>query len=276
MKLSAEQIAGISSLMRECGATMRSAHDLEKQAGRILAKPGDANFVTVYDVRVQEALIAGLSAMFPGAAFLAEEKENGGEELSAGLCFVIDPIDGTTNFIHDMRCSAISVGVYDCGEPVFGAVLDPYRDELFSASAGGGAYLNGAPIRASDRALSHALVSIGTTPYERQRTAERTFAAAKNIFMRCADIRRSGSAAIDICFVACGRTDAFFEDALSPWDFAAGGIILTEAGGRITDFSGAAIQPGKKSGVLCTNGLLHAQMLALLHDASCEERKSDG
>lgn len=264
-KLTAEQIAEICDLMRRCGAMMRAAHDVERNAGDITEKPGSANFVTVYDVRVQTALIDGLSAQFPEAAFLAEEKENAANAITNGLCFVIDPIDGTTNFIHDMKCSAISVGLFDRGAPVFGAVLDPYRDELFTAAAGEGAFLNGVPIRASDRDLPHALVSFGSSPYDRQSLAESSFDVLKRIFLRCADIRRSGSAAVDVCFVACGRTDAFFEGVLSPWDFAAGGIILTEAGGRITDFSGVPIEPGKKSSVLCTNGSLHAEMLDLIN-----------
>ena len=263
---SAAQTEGLYALMRQCGDVMRGAHAVEQREGEITEKPGSANFVTVYDVRVQEMLISGLSVLFPDAAFLAEEKENAAGQIQQGLCFVIDPIDGTTNFIHDMKCSTISVGLFDSGVPVCGAVLDPYRDELYTAVAGRGARLNGRPIRVSDRDLPHALVSFGSSPYDRLSNADRSFAVLKNIFLQCADIRRSGSAALDICFVACGRTDAFFEGVLSPWDFAAGGIILTEAGGRISDFSGAAIEPGKKSSVLCSNGSLHAQMLDLINN----------
>ena len=266
MRITKEQQEQIFQLMRECGALMRSAHSVEKADGEITEKPGSANFVTVYDVAVQNRLIEGLKALFPDAAFLAEEKENDAAFPARGLCFVIDPIDGTTNFIHDYRCSAISVGLFDHGAPLFGAVLDPYRDELFSAAAGEGAFLNGRPIHASDRDLAHALVSFGTSPYDRAALADSSFDVVKRIFLRCADIRRSGSAAADICFVACGRTDAFFEATLSPWDFAAGGIILAEAGGRMTDFSGEPIRPGKKSSVLCTNDKLHGAMLDLINN----------
>ena len=261
-----EQQRGIFSLMRDCGTLMLGAHSVEAQAGGITEKPGSANFVAVYDVAVQNRLIEGLRALFPDAYFLAEEKENGGVFPARGYCFVIDPIDGTTNFIHDMRCSAISVGLFYDGAPLFGAVLDPYRDELFSAVSGEGAFLNGTPIRASDRDMPHALVSFGSSPYDREATCERSFAIVKNVFLHCADIRRSGSAAVDICFVACGRSDAFFEAVLSPWDFAAGGIILTEAGGSITDFSGETILPGKKSSVLCCNKKVRGAMLDLINN----------
>lgn len=261
-----EQNEKICALMRACGALMLGAHSVENHDGEITEKPGSANFVTVYDVAVQNRLIEGLKELFPDAAFLAEEKENGADFPSRGYCFVIDPIDGTTNFIHDMRCSAISVGLYYDGAPLFGAVLDPYRDELFSAVAGERALLNGTPISVSDRDLPHALVSFGSSPYDREAFADHSFAIVKNIFLHCADIRRSGSAAIDICFVACGRTDAFFEEILSPWDFAAGGIILAAAGGSITDFSGNSILPGKKSSVLCTNQKLHGAVLDLINN----------
>ena len=265
MMLSEEQRRGIGALMRRAGETMLSAHAVENRPGEIKEKPGAANFVTVYDVAVQTQLINGLKELFPDAAFLAEESEESAGVPETGWCFVIDPIDGTTNFIHDMKCSAVSVGLFYNGKPAFGAVLDPYRNELYTAEPGRGAYLNGAPIHVSDRDMPHALVSFGSSPYDRAQTAERSFAVLKNVFLHSADIRRSGSAAVDICFVAAGRTDCFFEAVLSPWDFAAGGIILTEAGGRISDFSGAAIKPGKKSSVACTNGSLHAELLDLIN-----------
>ncbi len=264
-RITNQQIEQICALMRACGALMLGAHSVEDRDGEITEKPGSANFVTVYDVAVQNRLIEGLKEIFPDASFLAEEKENAAAFPSQGYCFVIDPIDGTTNFIHDMRCSAISVGLFYDGAPLFGAVLDPYRDELFSAVAGERAYLNGKPISVSGRDLPHALVSFGSSPYDREALAEHSFAVLKNVFLACADIRRSGSAAVDICFVACGRTDAFFEEILSPWDFAAGGIILAAAGGTITSFSGDPILPGIKSSVLCTNKQLHGAMLRLIN-----------
>ena len=260
-----EQTKAIGALMRDCGAFILGAHSVETHTGEITEKPGSANFVTVYDVAVQNRLVEGLKKLFPGANFLAEEDKTPAAMPETGYCFVIDPIDGTTNFIHDMRCSGVSVALFYNREPLFGAVLDPYRDELFTAVQGETAYLNDRPIAVSNRDMSHALVSFGTSPYDREATCEQSFSIVKNVLLRCADIRRSGSAAVDICFVACGRSDGFFEAILSPWDFAAGGIILAAAGGKMTDFSGSPIAPGKKSSVLCTNGNLHGEMLDLIN-----------
>ena len=264
MKIAKETQTKILSIIRDAGRMVLSAHDVEAQDGNILVKPGTANFVTVFDLQVQETLIAGLRALFPSAFFFAEEKDNSAAEFRDTYCFLIDPIDGTTNFIHDMKCSVISVGLYYNGDPVFGAVYDPYMDEMFYAAAGEGAFLNGRAIAVSDRPLEKALVSFGTSPYNRSQLAGQTFERAKTVFLACADLRRSGSAALDICFVACGRTDAYFEDILSPWDYAAGYIILKEAGGEMTDFKGTPPRVGEKTPVLCSNKALHPQMLSLL------------
>ena len=136
MKIVKETQTKILNIIRDAGRMVLSAHDVEAQDGNILVKPGTANFVTVFDLQVQETLIAGLRALFPSAYFFAEEKDNSAAEFRDTYCFLIDPIDGTTNFIHDMKCSVISVGLYYNGAPVFGAVYDPYMDEMFSAAAG--------------------------------------------------------------------------------------------------------------------------------------------
>ncbi len=255
----------ILAIIKACGTMIASAHDVEARDDGIAVKPGAANFVTVYDVQVQELLIGQLRGLYPAAEFYAEEKENSEAVLKNGICFIIDPIDGTTNFVHNMKCSVISVGMYDKGEPVFGAVYDPYKDEMFHAAAGQGAYLNETRISVSDRPIEAALVSVGTSPYLRERYADRTFAQMKAVFMQCADIRRSGSAALDVCYVASGRTDAYFEDILSPWDYAAGRIVLEEAGGKLTAFDGTVPGPVQYSSVLCSNKALHGKMLSLLN-----------
>ena len=265
MSMTQQDVLYILQAIRSCGSQILSAHDVEKVGGAITEKSGAANFVTVFDTRVQQTLISALQARFPAAAFFAEEKENSASLVQQGLCFIIDPIDGTTNFIHDMKCSAVSVGLYDGGRPVFGAVYDPYKDEMFHACVGGGAFLNDRPIHVSDRELGKALVSFGTTPYERAAYAESMYRHLRNVFALCADLRRSGSAALDVCYVACGRTDAYFEDMLSPWDYAAGAVILAEAGGRLTSFTGQTPRAGEKSSVLCTNNALHEQMLSLMN-----------
>lgn len=267
MKLFSENdFIRFDKLIRDCGKFMLSAHMLEEADGNIKKKSGDADLVTVYDEGVQNKLIDGILEIFPDAHFFAEEKENFESDTKDGLCFVIDPIDGTTNFIHELNTSAISICILNDGEPVFGAIYDPYRDEMFTAEKGEGAYKNGSLIRVSDRTLNLAVVSFGTTPYKKIEYADKGFDIAKRIFINSSDIRRSGSAAIDMANVACGRLDAFFECILSPWDYAAGYVIVTEAGGNVTDFSGKNISFSTPSQLLCSNNIVHKKLIALIND----------
>lgn len=250
-----EQENLLFELMKKCGFIVAQAHNEASVADTITEKSGTANFVTAFDVRVQNMLITEIKSVFPSAGFVAEEKENGAEDISEGLYFVIDPIDGTTNFIHDYKSSSISVGILYNGVPVFGAVYDPYKDELFSAYVGEGAFCNGKKISVSDRPLSLALVGFGTSPYYKDELADNAFALAKELFVACSDIRRGGSAAIDLCAVACGRMDAFFEQKLSPWDFMASYVIVTEAGGALLNFKGEPVSFACPDNIICTNAV---------------------
>ena len=161
--------------------------------------------------------------------------------LSCGLdpaksYWILDPIDGTTNLIRDYHLSAVSLGLYENGEITFGVVYNPFTEELFYGAKGEGAYLNGAPIQVSNQPeFKDAVVSFGSSPYEKNRAKE-LFPIFYNIFMNCADFRRTGSAALDICYVACGRQHAYLEQNLKPWDYSGASIILREAGGVITDW----------------------------------------
>jgi len=265
MVISDSDYKSIISLIRSCGKALLSAHGVEEDGSAITVKGGVANFVTFYDVKTQNVLIDGFKKIIPDACFFAEEQDNSYVDYNNSLCFFIDPIDGTTNFIHDMKMSAVSVALSDKGEVVFGAVYNPWTDEMFSAKKGSGAFLNDKRITVSDRSLDKALVAFGTAPYDREILAKDFFPVLYRVFMNCADIRRSGSAALDICYVACGRTDAFFETVLSPWDFAAGKVIVEEAGGKVTSFDGKELSAGKKTSVLCTNNVLHEIMLGLIN-----------
>lgn len=235
----------------------------------ILVKDGDDNFATEYDVMTQRRLIRELSEIVPDAHFLAEEDSGDSTEsaVSEGFFFVIDPIDGTTNFMHDVKHSAVSVALLRDGVTVFGCVYNPYLDECFCAERGRGAFLrvNGETrrISVSERPLHDALAAFGTTPYEK-RHAESTFSRVCKLFGRCRDVRREGSAALDMCYVAAGRYDVYFELALSPWDFAASALILTEAGGILTDLNGAAIDVPKKTSVLATTAAAHEEAASVL------------
>ena len=232
--------AAIEDLVRAAGAIMREVPDEVRNNPE--SKEGSSNFVTAYDVKVQDFLKAGLSELYPDAHFFAEEDGESCCTFEAGYTFIIDPIDGTTNFMCGYNASAVSVGLLLDGEPLFGGIYDPYRDEYFSAVRGGGATCNGRPIRVSNRPVARGLATIGTSPYRKDTLADTVFAMTGDLFRLFADFRRSGSAALDVCHVACGRSEVFCEPLLSPWDFAAGLLILTEAGGIATDFEGQPLR----------------------------------
>lgn len=252
----------LTPIIMEAGQIMLSAH--ADEARDVSEKGSTANFVTVYDIKIQEFLISEIKKAIPTAYFVAEEKENEESALDHEYCFIIDPIDGTANFVHDLHMSAISVGVYSYRKPLFGAVCNPYLGELFTAEHGKGAYLNGAPISVSDRPLDHAIVNMGTSPYYKETLADRTFELAKRFFLNCSDIRRCGSAAIALSNIASGRTDVFLECILSPWDIAAGAILIEEAGGVITDMEGKPIDFSRPSPVLASNKRVAKEALELV------------
>ena len=177
-------------LVLSCGKFMVTASFDENDSSDVMKKSGDADLVTVYDKGVQERLIAGLSELFPEAHFFAEEKDNFADDTKNGLCFVIDPIDGTTNFIHNLGASTISVGALFEGNPVFGCVYDPYRNDLFIAVDGKGAYKNGERISVSDREMPYSVVAFGTAPYKKLEYAAEGFRIACDIFCNCSDFFR--------------------------------------------------------------------------------------
>ena len=213
-------------------------------------KGGHANFVTDADTAVQSYLMEEFGKRLPGAVFFAEEKEE--NHLGPEYTFIIDPIDGTTNFFHHCRSSAISVGLLHKGEPVLGMVLNPYTNELFHAEKGKGAFCNDAPIHVSERKFSLGLVNMGASPYYPE-AAEKTMRAGKLFLARCCDLRRSGSAALDLCSVAAGRTEMFYEFRLSPWDYAAASLILTEAGGALCTMEGEPVPIDRRCSVWAAN-----------------------
>ena len=223
---------------------------------------GKADYVTSVDFAVQNFLEKELTERFPEIQFMGEESENNNIDLSKPT-WVLDPIDGTTNLIHDYKMSAVALGLIQGGEPILGVVYNPFTDEMFYAEKGKGAFLNGEKITVCDAQNIHeTVVSIGTSPYEKYR-AEDNFKIFKNIFLAAQDIRRSGSAELDICYVAAGRIGGYLERGLKPWDYVAGSIILLEAGGNITDWNGVKIKYGKASDVICTNGKIHSELMEL-------------
>ena len=220
----------VCEIVREAGKLMLSMSD-----AAVYQKEGHANFVTEADTAVQAFLMEKLQEAVPEAVFFAEEKED--NRLGDGYTFIIDPIDGTTNFFRQLHTSCISVALLYEKQPVLGVVFDPYRNELFHAEKGKGAFLNGQPIHVSEMPFENGIVNIGSSPYYPD-LIEKTFEAAKLFVKNCADVRRSGSATIDICSVAAGRTDMMYEFRLSPWDYAAASFIVEEAGGKFSGFDG--------------------------------------
>lgn len=247
----------------EAGKIMLSAHDVETVEGNVKVKPGDANFVTVYDLKVQEFLIGRMKELFPSAAFFAEEKENSAEDIQKQYCFIIDPIDGTANFMHEYKRSSISLALFSYGEAVFGAVYDPYLNELFYAERGKGAYLNGKRLQVSSRKIDVAIAAMGTVPYYKKELGGATFAIGKELYDMGADMRRAGSAAIDLSYVAAGRHDLFFELRLSPWDFAAAQLIVKEAGGIVSDMYGNEADVTKPCSVIAANREIYDILLGV-------------
>lgn len=243
-----EILAQIAVAMKECARIMLEA---DRSEVGLDEKAGKANFVTKYDKKVQEAIKEKLLNILPEATFVGEE-EDIHASIAKGLAYIVDPIDGTTNFIKDYRVSAISVGVTKDGEPYMGAVYNPYLDEMFTAVAGQGAWLNEEPIHVSEEPLENGLVIFGTAPYYEE-LAKQSFELAYEYFRKSLDIRRSGSAALDLCNVAAGRAELFFELRLCPWDFAAGGLIVKEAGGVVTQIDGTPVNLGAPCSVLATN-----------------------
>jgi len=233
----------ICSAQREAAQLIMQAHHViseRKSSGR--------DVVTEYDRRVQELLVRRFSEALPEARFFCEEN-NKQEELSAGHVFIIDPIDGTMNFVQQMNHSCISVAYMRSGVLHAAAVYNPYVDEMFTAILGQGAWLNGRQIHASEAPLSGSVVCCGTSPYNTQ-LAKRGFRLMEETFLRSLDIRRQGSAALDLCSAASGRAGLYFELSTSLWDYAAGLLIVQEAGGLCLDCEGRPMPlDGSKSSV---------------------------
>jgi myo-inositol-1(or 4)-monophosphatase len=246
-----EIVNNICLLVKDCGKVILNA-DREKMA--IDIKSGFADLVTEYDKNIQEQLADGLKKILPEAKFIGEEGSS--DELTEdGYAFVVDPIDGTTNFIKDFHMSAISVALLKGKEVVAGVVYNPYLDEIFYAIKGQGAYCNGKKINVSSQPINNALILFGSSPYNKE-LFKNTIEILSEYFNKALDIRRSGSAALDLCSVACGRAELYFELQVSPWDFAAGKLLVEEAGGVVTNLEGESLSFEGKTSILAKNSVI--------------------
>ncbi|GHB98555.1 inositol monophosphatase family protein [Thermomonas carbonis] len=225
------------------GVLLRSMHKLD--AINVVEKDR-MDYASDVDEQAEKAVIKELRKAYPDAAFLGEE---GGAQGTGNAVFVIDPLDGTSNFLHGFPHWCVSIALVENGEPQHGVIFDPLRNELFTASRGSGAVLNDKRIRVSERKdVAGALLITGFPPRERER-APAHLECVRELLRSAEDIRRTGSAALDLAYVACGRSDGYFEAGVKPWDIAAGVLLVREAGGRVCDFRGAATGPMDGRGV---------------------------
>jgi len=224
---------------------------------------GAIDLVTEVDVGAENLIVSRLMHEFPGHAVLAEE--NHSEDRPAAYRWIVDPLDGTTNYAHGFPFFSVSMALEIEGEVVWGAVYNPTFDEMFTAQAGRGAQCNGAPIRVSSTpSLSESFLATGF-PYDIRTSSVNNLDYFREFTLRALAIRRAGSAALDFSYVAAGRFDGFWELKLHPWDCGAGYLLVREAGGVVTDFSG---ERGSIYTPECvaTNGIIHEQMLTIFRD----------
>ncbi len=223
---------------------------------------GEINLVTEVDLLCEQEVIGRIRKAFPGHAFLAEE--SGATKGDADHLWIIDPLDGTVNYAHGYPCYCVSIGYQHKDEVVAGVVYNPCLDELFVAERGQGATLNGQPIAVSTMTvLKQSLLATGFA-YDINESNDNNLDHFENFIKECQAIRRPGSAAMDLCYTAMGRFEGFWELKLHPWDYAAGWLMVEEAGGQVTRFDGSPFQMGDRS-ILVSNGQIHQAMVDILN-----------
>ncbi len=245
------------------GAAFKSAEILRSYFGNIneISKKGEIDLLTKADIASEKIIIETIREKFPDHAILAEE--SGFNEGKTECRWIIDPLDGTTNYAHGLGIHAVSIAFALDGEIIVGVVLNPETGELFTACKGEGARLNGCPVNVSiTEHVSDSLLVTGF-PYNFKEILKPLMARFENCLKASRGVRRLGSAALDLCYVACGRFDGFWEQNLKPWDTAAGMLVAKEAGAAVTDFSNKLFQIDRDE-VLATNGNIHTEMISLL------------
>ena len=249
----------VTQFVRQAGEMI-----VEEASSLTIYTKGRADFVTQADLRVQNFIKDSLYKLYPQIDFMGEEEAARIDDEKP--YWILDPIDGTTNYIYKYNHSAISLALKDDSEIVFGVIYNPFTNELFSAVHGEGSYLNGALIKVNKTvSLDSALVSVGTSPYHKE-LAHNIFSKIEQVYQRALDIRRTGSAALDLAYVACGRQDAYFEYELKPWDYAAGNLILTEAGGMVQSIDSESISYVQPSSIAaCCSAVLMQEVLTVLN-----------
>ncbi|HSR09899.1 MAG TPA: inositol monophosphatase family protein [Thermodesulfobacteriota bacterium] len=244
-------------------AARKAGRILQSRLGRVkkVEYKGAVNLVTEMDLLSEKMIVSAIRAAFPRHSILSEEQTDRTEP--SPYRWVVDPLDGTTNYAHGFPVYCVSIGLAKEEEIILGVVYDPSRDELFVAEKGKGARLNGRRIRVSSAPLlSQSLLATGF-PYDLRKSPVNNFDHFQNFARRVHAVRRAGSAALDLCYVAAARFDGFWEMKLGAWDLAAGSLMVKEAGGTVSDFSGKPIFLDG-SHVLATNGKIHREMIGVL------------
>lgn len=244
-------------------AAKKSADVLLSHFGKIsrIKKKGAIDLVTIADTESEKVIIDTILKDFPNHSILAEE--SGQSNNQSDYRWIIDPLDGTTNYAHGLGIYAVSIAFAIKDQIQVGIVYNPTSGELFSAVKGQGALLNDIPIKTSDAHMLSDCLLVTGFPYNFKKIFKPLMSRFKNCLNEAQGIRRLGSAALDLCFVACGRFDGFWEQNLNPWDTAAGTLILEESGGKVTDFSNNTFNVDMDE-ILATNGGVHEQLIALL------------
>lgn len=253
-------VATAAEAVLHAGAMQRAHFGTDVRVG----KKGVIDLVTQVDVEVERWFRGMIGERFPSHAVLAEElADRAGAPARPKHCWVFDPLDGTVNYAHGLPIFCASLALEVDGAPVVAAVYDPLREELFTAERGAGARLNGAPLRVSGTpALVDAMLCTGF-PYDVHETVDEVVGLFGAFVAEAQAVRRLGSAALDLCYLAAGRFDGFWEQRLHPWDMAAGALLVTEAGGRVSTMAGAPFD-SREGSIVATNGLLHDAMLATI------------
>ena len=246
-------------LAREAGDVLKHYMEREKH----VELKGRANLVTIADKESEALIIRRILERYPAHAVLAEESGTSGAGEAQSGRWIIDPLDGTTNFAHQYPFFCVSVGFEQAGKILCGAVYDPCRDEMFSAARGEGSFMNGQPLHVSDmNKLGSSLILTGF-PYGVRQKMKAAMGQFEAFLFESQAVRRGGSAALDLCYIAVGRCDGFWEMDLHPWDTAAGVVILEEAGGRVSDFAGNAFSIYGKQ-IVASNGRIQEEMVDVL------------
>jgi myo-inositol-1(or 4)-monophosphatase len=262
MKDPSPELVTMMEAARTAGAVLMRHFRGAARASLEVSMKGPADFVSAADLESEKSLRETLLGAYPDHGFFGEEKAATG--VGAPARFIVDPLDGTTNYLHGIPHFAVSIALERGGALVAGVVFDPAKDEMFCGEAGRGAFAGGAPLRVSSEPdMQMAVIGTGIPHGNRPERHAKYLGVLSRVMKESAGVRRFSAAALDLAYVAAGRLEAFFEAGLSPWDIAAGAVLVREAGGRATDHVGAddVLASGD---VLATNGRIHARMLELL------------